>query len=154
MKKQKDNYKVIGRGKAGWHAKTTNMSSSGGSLETYVEQAAENCLVYDADKTDYALFVRLIVSGPMIDVDLPPNTVDKFTERDREAAKRMLPGLSGGFEVIAKLAIDKEKYSGLDSVSLDVYEKLLRQLPGMKIGRVVHGKVVWESEEQSCTNTK
>jgi len=144
--KQKDNYKVIGRGKAGWHAKTTNMSSSGGSLETYVEQAAENCLVYDADKVDYALFVRLIVSGPMIDVDLPPNTVDRFTDRDRETIKNMLPGLSGGFEKIAKRAIDDETYGGLDTVSIDVYERLLRRLPGIKIGRVVKGKVVWERE--------
>lgn len=147
--KQKDNYKVIGRGKAGWHAKTTNMSSSGGSLETYVEQAAEDCLVYDASNVEFSLFVRFIVNGPMIDVDLPPNSVDKFTERDRQTAKNMLPGLSGGFEKIAKRVIDDENYGGLDTVSIDVYERLLCRLPGIKIGHVVKGAVIWETEEQS-----
>jgi hypothetical protein len=149
MKKQKDNYKVIGRGKAGWHAKTTNMSSSGGSLETYAEQAAENCLVYDADATDYDLFAKLIIAGPMVDVDLPENTVDRFTCEDRLTAKAMLPGFSGGFEKLAELAIENENFRGLDKVSIDVFERLLRQLPGMKIGRVVRGQVQWETEEQS-----
>lgn len=152
--KQKDNYKVIGRGKAGWHARTTNMSSSGGSLETYVDQAAENCLVYDADETDYDLFAKLIIGGPMVDVDLPENTVDRFTCEDRLTAKAMLPDFSGGFEKLAKMAIENENFRGLDKVSIDVYERLLRTLPGMKIGHVIRGQVKWETEEQSCTNTK
>lgn len=144
MKKQKDNYKVIGRGKASWHAAAKNLSSSGGTLETYIDQAIENCLVYDADAADYDLFAKLIIAGPMVDVDLPENTVDRFTCEDRLTAKAMLPGFSGGFEKLAKMAIENENFRGLDKVSIDVFERLLRQLPGMKIGRVVRGKVIWE----------
>jgi hypothetical protein len=62
----------------------------------------------------------------------------------RKAAKRMLPGLSGGFETLAKVAIENERYCGLDKVSLDIYEKMLRKLPGMKIGHIINGEVSWE----------
>jgi hypothetical protein len=139
-----EQYKIIGKGKRGWHAQSSECSSDGATLEKYAKEAAENCLVYDAKDVEYSLFVQFICHGPMVDTNLPENTVDRFTEQDREAAKRMRPGLSGGFETIAKVAIENERYTGLDKVSLDIYEKMLRKLPGMKIGHVVNGTVIWE----------
>ena len=139
-----EQYKIIGKGKRGWHAQSAGCSSDGGTLEKYAKEAAENCLVYDAKDVEYSLFAQFICHGPMVGVDLPENTVDRFTAQDREAAKRMLPGLSGGFETLAKVAIEHESYCGLDKVSLDVYEKMLRKLPGMRIGHVIDGAVIWE----------
>lgn len=124
--RQKENYTVIGRGKAGWHARVANISSSGGSLEKYASEAAENCLVYDADSVDYDTFWDIVVNGPMADTNLPEKTVKKFIENE------------------TRLVTDQEQFRAFDSVSLDVYETILRQLPGMRIGRVNHGQVTWE----------
>jgi hypothetical protein len=124
--RQKENYVVIGRGKAGWHARVSNISSSGGALEKYVSEAVENCLVYDADNVDYDMFWDIVVKGPMADTSLPEKTVKKFIENE------------------TRLVTDQEQFRAFDSVSLDVYETILRQLPGMKIGRVTHGRVIWE----------
>jgi len=124
--RQKENYVVIGRGKAGWHARVANISSSGGSLEKYASEAAENCLVYDADLVDYDMFWDIVVNGPMADTNLPEKTVKKFIENE------------------TRRVTDQEQYRAFDNVSLDVYETILRQLPGMRIGRVNHGQVTWE----------
>lgn len=123
---KKENYTVIGRGKAGWHAQLKNISSSGGSLEKYVSEAMENCLVYDADSVDYDTFWDIVVKGPMVDTSLPEKTVKKFIENE------------------TRQVTDQEQFRAFDSVSLDVYETILRQLPGMRIGRVNHGQVTWE----------
>ena len=127
--RQKENYVVIGRGKAGWHARVANISSSGGSLEKYVSEAADNCLVYDADLVDYDMFWNAVVKGPMVDLSLSQNTVDKFVEN------------------IKREPLADENYRSFDKVSVDVFEKLLRQLPGIRLGRVVNKKVVWETTE-------
>jgi hypothetical protein len=124
--RQKENYTVIGRGKAGWHAQLKNISSSGGSLEKYISEAIENCLVYDADLVDYDMFWNAVVKGPMVDLSLSQNTVDKFVEN------------------VKREPLSNENYGSFDKVSLDIFERLLRQLPGMRIGRVTHGQVTWE----------
>jgi hypothetical protein len=144
-KKEKENWLKIGRGFAGWHANKDCCSSSGGSLEGYIEEAAEGCLVYDAEGTDFNTFAKLVISGPMVKFTLPAGQVERFSDEDRAAARRMLPGLSGGFDTVATLA-QSITYCGLDYVALDVYEALLRAVPGMKVGHVVKGKIVWESE--------
>ena len=142
-KKDKENWLEVGCGHAGWHASKHHCSSSGGSLEGYLAEAAEGCLVYDAEKADPNAFIKYVVSGPVVGYDLPAGSVDKFSLDDRKAMSLMSPGLSGGFETIATIALDT-KYTGLDRVSLDVYEVLLRAVPGMKVGHVKNGKVVWE----------
>jgi len=142
-------YDIIGQGFAGWHAKAKNCSSSGGTLAKYLTEAREGALVYDASKSDYNAFCKLVISGPIVRPDLPPGTVKRFGDEDAEAARRMLPGLSGGFEVIAAKAIAEvksgKKFSSLDEISTDLFESLLREIPGVKIGRVVNGAVEWEN---------
>lgn len=141
-------YDIIGQGFAGWHAKATNCSSSGGTLEEYLTEAREGALVYDASKSDYNAFCKLVISGPIVRSNLPPKTVKRFGAEDAEAARRMLPGLSGGFEIIAAKAIAEvasgKKFSSLDEISTDLFEDLLREIPGVRIGHVVNGKVEWE----------
>jgi len=140
-----ERYGIIGRGKAGWHAAAHNMSSSGGTLDGYVAQAAEGALVYDADGADYDAFARLVISGPMVDPGLPAGGVHRFM--DRESAARMAGpgGLDGAFQTLATLA-QSESYSGLDYVACDVYERLLRTIPGVKIGHVRNGLIEWDDE--------
>jgi len=124
--RQKENYAIIGRGKAGWHAQLKNISSSGGSLEKYISEAIENCLVYDADSVDYDIFWDSVVKGPMLDLNLSPNTVHKFIEN------------------VVRAPQSDENYNGFDKVGIEAFEKLLRKLPGIKMGRVNNGQVVWE----------
>ena len=149
---------VIGRGFAGWHATGINTSESGGNLNDYrwndgmtkgyLSNAIEGALVYDAkhlEQTDSAKdFFKLVINGPMVKPDLPPDAIERFSSKQRETAKLMMPGLSGGFDTLAKLA-QNEKFSGLDYVGVKVYESLLRQIPGIKIGHVRDGAVVWDS---------
>jgi hypothetical protein len=132
----------LGRGLAGWHASARDCSSSGGTLEGYVENAEENALVYDADEADEGAFIKHVLSGPMLSHSLHPDADDKFTDADRKAAARMMPALGGGFKTLAALS-QSESYSGLDRVGIGIYERLLLQIPGIKIGRVVTGRVVW-----------
>src|SRR5262249_41280187 len=134
-------YGIIGRGKAGGHAAAHNVSSSGGTLEGYVARARDGALVYDADGAEYDAFVDLVISGPMVDVDLPAGAVKRFT--DGETAARMVDGLEGAFKTLAVLAQDA-RFGGLDYVAVDVYEALLGRVPGVKIGHVRDGVVIWD----------
>lgn len=145
VQKQEKRWLEIGRGHAGWHAAYHHCSSNGGTLEGYLEEACEGCLVHDAQNADTDKFVKHVISGPMIGFNLEPGTVDRFTLDDRKAALRMLPGLSGGFDTLAVIA-QSPTYGGLDRVAIDIYENLLREIPGMKIGHVHDGKVIWENE--------
>lgn len=133
-------YKVIGRGKVGWHAKSESCSSSGGTLATYLKEADEGALVYDAEDAEYSAFVNLTLHGPMVKVSLPAGEIEGF--KDKEALARMLPGLEGGFRTIA--LSNMAGVSSLDYVAIDIYEGLLRGVPGMKIGHVRNGSIVWE----------
>ena len=151
---------VIGRGFAGWHAEGINVSSSGGNLMPYtywtgeqctgyLAEAAEGCLVYDAEhleKDDAAsdAFMHLVISGPMVKPSLQPDETDRFGDSERETALMMSPALGGAFKTYA-LAAQYEEFTGLDYVGVGVYEALLRKVPGIKIGHVHNGSVVWES---------
>ena len=155
----KNEWHVVGRGFAGWHAAGVNVSSSGGNLDPYTywtgekckgyrQEAVEGALVYDAehlesDRKSASAFIKLILSGPMVSPDLPPDGVDRFSNADRKSALRMLPGLSGGYDTLAILAQD-ETFTGLDKVGVKVFEGLLRQVPGIKIGHIQNGEVTWE----------
>jgi hypothetical protein len=131
-------YKVIGRGQASWHADagmvehgmvsgggqyTTRESSNGGTLEGYAAEAVEGCLVYDAEGADADAFIDHVYKGPMVDVDLPAGCM-------RKALSDKVESFTGA--------------SSIDHVALDVFEGLLRKIPGIKFGRVVKGRVVWE----------
>jgi hypothetical protein len=99
--------------------------------------------VYDADKADDDAFISLVFKGPMCKPGLPLGTVKRFSLEERNAAAAMLPGLSGGFADLAVMAL--AGLSSLDEVAVDVYEALLRTVPGMKIGHVRNGSVEWEA---------
>ena len=135
-------YSIIGRGKAGWHAAGHNVSSSGGTLDGYLKDARNGALIYDAHDADTDAFTHLVIAGPMVDPDLPPGGVRRFGDQDAAARMCGPGGLTGAFKTIATLAQDAS-YSGLDYVACDVYETLLRAVPGMKIGHVHNGTVVW-----------
>jgi hypothetical protein len=132
-------YKVIGRGQASWHADagmvehgaisgggeyTTRESSKGGTLEGYVAQAVDGCFVYDADEADADAFINHVFKDPLVDVDLPAGCMRKALSNEHIIAEP---------EVLS-----------IDHVALDIFEATLRRVPGMKFGRVVGGKVVWE----------
>jgi hypothetical protein len=127
-------WQIIGRGWVGWHAAAVNVSSSGGQLEPYAygstpcagyaAEAEDGALVYDASEAERDAFARLIIAGPM-----------------------PTPGLESGMMVrgfgSGPQPWDGEIH-GLDRVALDVYERLLRQVPGVKFARVRGGQVQWE----------
>jgi hypothetical protein len=143
---------VIGRGLAGWHASGVNVSSSGGDIRDgeywtgeptikYLSEAIDGALVYDAREADPDAFTRLIVSGPMVNPALDPAEVSAFV--DRYAAVRMAPMLGGEYAQLAEAA-QAPTYTGLDYVGVAVYRELLRTVPGIKLGTVRAGVVIWE----------
>lgn len=146
IKKMKK-YKIIGRGFNGWHAQSDNGGLSGAygnnACDRIAEEAVDGALVYDAKMSDFEAFYKLIMSGPMVDTSLADDETNPFTDAQRESARAMLSGLGGGFKTLATIAQDKS-YGGLDYVSVNVYEKLLRNVPGVRFGRVHNGKVEWE----------
>ncbi len=97
---------------------------TGEACKGYASEAAEGCVVYDASEADSAKFISLVVSGPMLRMDLGDET-EKFGPDLKDAAARMLPGLEGSFASLAQLAI--AGYSSLDYVGWPVYRRLLEQ---------------------------
>ena len=139
-------YGIVGRGKAGWHALGMSgpheVSSSGGTCEGYASDSPDGTLVYDAEEADYSAFVKLVCGGPIVRPNLMPHEVQRFGAADKATLFGMLPALKGGFATIA--AIAATDLSSLDYVGVGVYEALLREVPGVRFGRVQSGKVVWE----------
>jgi len=146
---------IIGRGWNGWHAKGIDVSSSGGDLQPrpwhaggmttgYLEEAVEGALVYDASEADRETFARLIISGPMVDPRLAPDAGAPLDEETREAAARLAPALGGTFGRLAAAAATG-RYRGLDSVGIAVYRQLLATVPGIRIGTVRDGALVWDA---------
>jgi len=71
--------------------------------------------------------VSFVLNGPVVDVSLPSGTTKKFGEEKKEEVAFVLP----------------KEWSGLDSISLDLYVAEWCKL-GAKVGRVVNGCVKWE----------
>lgn len=147
----KDKLKLIGKGRSGWHASgisqygTVSCSSYDTreeQLNKFVADAEDGALVYDASKAGPE-FETMVISGPMFDPKLPPDGVNRFTKDDRATMFRMIPGLGGAFKDIAKAGMS-EAYCGLDMVGSKIYEELLSVVPGVRIGHVQDGKVVWK----------
>ena len=127
---------VIGRGFSGWHATGVNVRSSGGYLErmpwmkddesSYAESAVEGALVYDArhlesDTDACNTFIDHVVKGPMCDPSLSLDGANRF------------------------VAHEDKPYGALDHVGMGIFETLLRNVRGIKIGHVRNGRVVWEN---------
>jgi len=146
---------LIKRGKGGWcAANDSGCNSSGGMLEDYtywtgqpckgyLSEAVEGCIVYDAEVADDAAFIQLVVSGPMLKMELG-DRVQRFSDDPSlvQAAAAMRPGLEGAFGTLVDVALSG--LSSLDYVGWPVYRKLLEQVGGVRFGKVVRGKVVWE----------
>lgn len=77
----------------------------------------------------------LAISLPMCNPGLPAGGVDSFSAEDRMTAAAMLPALGGEFATLAALAVADRRFSGLDSVAIDVYFSLWRA-EGARIGRI------------------
>jgi len=136
---------IIGRGLNGWHATglegKNRCSSSGGTLEGYLAQAADDTPIYDAAKANVGDFASFVCNGPMADCTLPAGEVNRFGAGKSLAA--MAPHLGGGFRAIAAGAL--AGITSLDFVATDVYLALLRErVPGVKFGVVKDHKVEWE----------
>lgn len=124
-------YQVIGRGFNGWHAEGLGASSSGGALEYYLADATEGALVYDASEADYDAFSRFVITGPMLNLSLEPFETRPFDGHDSLILE------ASGLKELAALG-------GLDYAGIGLYETLLRQVPGLKVGWVNDGNVFWE----------
>jgi hypothetical protein len=139
---------IIGRGRCGWHSdgiydeEGNTVSSSGGTLEKYVAEARDGTPVYDASDADLNSFAKLVISGPILKVDLEPGTIQKFG--DKKAMLGMLPALEGGFKTLAVMCLSD--LASMDYIATDVYLTMLReQVSGVRFGTVQGGKVVWET---------
>lgn len=88
---------------------------------------------------------RQVVSGPMVDVDLPDDGHNGFSDDDRKAAAGMVGpgGLSGAFATMAVLAQDRT-YGGLDYVGVGTYLDLWRKA-GARTGRIEGGRIIWDA---------
>jgi len=123
---------IIGKGFAGWHAEDTTgkVSSSGGQLEDrYASEAIDGALVYDASNVEYSTYSAFVIRGPMVNPGLPAGMIRKMLDTPRKfepAVDRIGNGIA------------------LADVALDVYESFLRQVPGIKFGRIHKGRVLWE----------
>lgn len=148
---------VVGRMKAGWFAdgggdEHNRVSSSGGQLEPYqywtgeqcsgyAAEAQEGALVYDAEDADYDEITRVVIRGPMKDCSLAPFSVSPF---DLEYPRTVVE-----IESVDEVTVESLAAMGVGSlgtVGLGIYEHLLRQIAGIKFGRIHEGKVVWENE--------
>ena len=131
----------------GWHGEgdRSRVSFYTTHLDDCLDYALESCTILDKSMVAESDLIHNVISGPMVDVSLPPNTVDRFSTKDKQTASKMLPGLGGAYSVLAKAAIEEtpEKYGSLDRLSLDLYVDFWRKL-GAKVGTYTNGKVQWE----------
>lgn len=138
---------IIGRGQAGWHSSGTSngnkCSSSGGSLESYLGEADDGTIVYDAKDADIGAFVTWVFKGPMVDPTLAPHEISRMGDDEKKTLLGMLPALGGAFKALGAMAM--QDVSSFDFVGTDVYLAMLReQVPGVKIGKVINHQIVWD----------
>ena len=91
---------------------------------------------------------ELSFHSPLVDIDLPDGSVDRI---DTKAARNMLPGLSGGFDLLAAQAIaheGKDEPGPLDSVSVSDFINWWVSR-GARLGHMDDAgrRIVWVSEK-------
>lgn len=121
-----------------WHAYAPNVTSDYGLYNDYLLQADEVCLVWDGCNASPREYADFILNGPMCSVTLPLEAEERF--KDHESMRRMMPLMGGDFRTLARRELARApslEYSGFDSVGLAVYERLLREVPGVHILRSV-----------------
>lgn len=90
-----------------------------------------------------------VFNGPMVNVDLPPKTVDPCPDlTDSLMVRAMVEDRGNEFGNLAVLQIAHEKTSKqpgpLDSVDIDTYIEGWKQR-GARIGHYQDGQIVWDS---------
>lgn len=132
----------IGRGKGTWYASGINSRSMYASLDAYVEAAFEGALVYDATSVSDVVWAKHIRKAPIVDHTLPPWGVDKIYQED---------------VATLAMAIDDPQATNLrslDRVGINHHERLLRSVPGIRVGRVVGGQIDWENAEEMADTSR
>jgi hypothetical protein len=132
----------------GWHGEYITEYNTCGSITYYsndldycLKDAVEGCVIIDKSECGDD-GVSFVINGPMVNLELPENTVKRFS--GHEAAAFMLPGLGGDFQSLAAKAVQDREWSGLDYISLDLYVAAWKGL-GAKIGYYRNGKVEWDN---------
>lgn len=116
-----DSYPYGGIAASGVYFRAPGVSTSGYDtrVENHLHRLADGGVFLDKRPVPDADLVSVVMSGPVLDLNLPPATVDRF--RDRQSLAHMLPGLGGSFRDFAVAALRNKEWSGLDSISLDLY---------------------------------
>jgi len=132
----------------GWHGEYINEWDGRGSVTYYsndldycLKDAAEGCVIIDKS-TCGDDGVSFVINGPMVDLKLPENTVNRFS--GHETAAIMLPAMGGSFQSLAAKAIKDREWKGLDYISLDLYIAAWKEM-GAKVGYYRDGKVEWDN---------
>jgi len=130
----------VGAESVGWSGGKCSTTMYSRRLGPYFGELKDGGVVVDKWTVDFKTGYNLVVHGPMVDVTLPPKTIDKF---DGQISDVMLIGLQGSFQAMALKKRTDPKWSGLDSVSLDLYCDLWRQA-GARIGKRIGNEIHWE----------
>lgn len=141
---------LIGRGKNGWHASGlengNKVSSSGGTLQEYLQESDDGVIIYDAEDADMATFVRWTYRGPMVNILLKNGEVHRFME-GKPSVDMM--ATESGYQAadLDRLLYDgSHKVGALDYVALDLYMAMMKyQVPGVKTGKVIGHAIQWDA---------
>jgi len=117
------------------------MSSYSRQLGPFLGLLEDGGTVIDKWNVDSETFTHLVISGPMVAVELPDDEVDACPE----IPDYMLGpgGLKGSFWLFAANKKANRKWSGLDRVSLKTYTDMWRDA-GARIGKRDGDVIRWE----------
>lgn len=145
---------VIGRALAGWHFtymekyteacylsgqnSQSKISSTGGDLFYYLNQAPNGTLVYDAQDCDQNAIKEYVFKGPMHDPCLDPifGKTKDFLPKDIKTKPIVgMIGASGETMTFAEAA-----YLGSEAF----LQYLKETIPNLKTGKVYNKQVIWD----------
>lgn len=133
---------VIGRCLAGWHFtyqekysdSSCKISSTGGSLEFYLNQAPDGTLVYDSAHCEEQAIFDYTFKGPMHDPCLDPiSGKNKADWTDKPILG--MPGASG-----ETMTFKEASYVGSEAF----LQYLKETVPGIKTGKVFNKEIIWD----------
>ncbi len=143
-------WKMIGRGMAGWHARGTDdgnqVSSSGGTLQDYLDESQDGVMIYDAEDADMSAFIDWTYKGPMAKVELAPGEVHRWLEEPAIETSLNAQGEYEQTELARFLQEGSYRLGAFDYVALDIYKELFKlKVPGVRFGKVVNHAIEWDS---------
>lgn len=134
---------VIRRGFVGWHAEGLTIkdnlraTGSGGTFESYLAEAADDCFVVDASEVPENDFVHFTIAGPMVDLKLPQWGFQRLLGDVQEVDPT---------EVFTMETLRKDyDINGFTTIGIGIYRTLASHLKNVKLGYVVAGNVSWWS---------